>query len=289
MPDTLLPAAPDRPLDLGARNAFVPMPAVIRPITAVLAELWKGLLIMWSFKFNVITEVLGLFLVFLGINFFMGYGSFQTASLANTLLGFCLWTYAIFAISNMSFALREEQQQGTIEQMCMGQTSFATLLFGRTMATFLWTTLIILIGGGLITWGFGLELGLNAGIIPVMLLTIAGLYGLGYLVGAATLLFKNILSLANLLQNMLLFLNGAIVPVTFFPAWLLTATRVLPTTLGIEVMRMITLEGHTLRDAWQTGLLPLLAAHSTLWFTIGLGLFLLADREVRRRGLMGQF
>ncbi len=224
------------------------MAGVFRIIGTVAAETWKGLLIMWTFKFNLVTEVLGLFMIFLGISFFMGYGQFDTVTMASSLMGYIFWTYAIFAIGNMSFALREEQQQGTIEQMSMGVTPFGVLLFGRTLASLLWTTLVVAIGGGAITLGFGLDLGLNANGIPVFLISILGLYGLGYLVAGATLLFKNILAFTNLLQNILLFLNGAIVPVSFYPVWLANATRVLPTTLGIETMRMVTLEGQALRD-----------------------------------------
>lgn len=270
-------------------QAIAHLPAGIRPLVAMLAETWKGMQIMWSFKFNLLSDVLSLFLIFLGINFFMGYGSFQPDSIAFTLVGFCLWTYAAFAIGNMSFALREEQQQGTVEQMCMGATPFSALLFGRTLSNFIWTTAIVLVGGGSIALGFQLELGLTPSVIPVLILALVGLYGLGFLIGGLTLLFKNILSLSNMMQNLLLFLNGAIVPVTAFPNWMTQVTRVLPTTLSIEVVRMITLDGQSLLDAWNAGLLPLLALHSTTWFVVGLALFAVADRAARKRGLMGQF
>lgn len=287
MTDTASSPLPEPAWSLPAMPA--PIAWACRMIGTVAAETWKGLLIMWTFKFNVVTEVLGLFMVFLGISFFMGYGQFDTDTMASSLMGFIFWTYAIFAIGNMSYALREEQQQGTIEQMSMGVTPFGALLFGRTLASLIWTTLVVAVGGGAITLGFGLDLGLNPNGIPVFLLSILGLYGLGYLVAGATLLFKNILSFTNLIQNILLFLNGAIVPITFYPVWMANATRVLPTTLGIETMRTVTLEGLALRDVWLDGRLQLLTLHSVAWFGIGLALFLWADRAARRRGLMGQF
>lgn len=265
------------------------IPAGLRPLVAAAGETWKGILIMWSYKFALIGDVLGLFIIFLGINFFIGQGQFDKDSLAFTLLGFCLWTYASFAIGNMTWALREEQQQGTLEQMCMGNSSFASLLFGRTLATFFWNTLIILVGGGTIALLFRLDLSLNWKVIPVFLLTILGLYGLGFLAGGATLLFKNVLSFTNLLQNVLLFINGAIVPVTLFPEWMARISRALPTTLSIEALRLVTLEGETLQETWQRGTLQMLSLHSITWFAIGLLVFSLAERESRRRGLLGQF
>lgn len=283
MPDNLQTVSPQLRLGL-TRN-----PAILRPFTAAGGEVWKGVLIMWSYKFALVGDVLGLFIIFLGINFFIGQGEFDRDALAFTLIGFCLWTYASFAIGNMTFALREEQQQGTLEQMCMGNSSFAGLLFGRTLATFFWNTLIILVGGGTIALLFRLDLSLNWKVIPVFLLTLLGLYGLGFLAGGATLLFKNVLSFTNLLQNVLLFINGAIVPVTLFPDWMARVSRVLPTTLSIETMRLVTLEGASLQETWQVGTLQLLVLHATIWFTIGLLLFSFAERESRRRGLLGQF
>lgn len=268
---------------------LIRLPAVLRPVAAAAGEFWKGVLIMWSYKFSLLGDVLGLFIIFLGINFFVGQGEFDRFTLAFTLLGFCLWSYASFAIGSMTFALREEQQQGTLEQMCMGNSSFAGLLVGRTLATFMWNTLIVLFGGGVITLAFQLDLALNSRAIPVFALALIGLYGLGFLAGGATLLFKNVLSFTNLIQNVLLFVNGAIVPVTLFPDWLTQASRVLPTTLSIETMRMVTIEGASLTEAWNTGLLYQLTVHSSLWFAIGLLFFFVSEREARRRGLLGQF
>ena len=266
-----------------------PVPPGLNHVMSIAAETWKGLQLMWTFKFNVVTEVVGLFMVFLGINFFIGNGAFDSGDLAFTLVGFCIWTYSITAISNMSFALREEQQQGTIEQMFMSSTSFAALLLGRTLSNFVWTTAIILLGGGTITLAFGLDLGLNWRLVPVLGLTMFGLYGLGFVIAGLTMLFKNILSFANLIQNILLFLNGAIVPVTVFPAWMTAATRALPSTLSIEVARLVTLDDLTLTTAWADGLLPLLVLHSLIWFVLGLSLYLVAERVARRKGLLGQF
>ncbi len=270
-------------------RALIRIPAPLRPLTAAAGETWKGVQIMWTYKFSLVGDVLGLFIIFLGINFFIGYGEFDRDSLSFTLLGFCLWTYAAFAIGNMTFALREEQQQGTLEQMCMGNSSFAGLLFGRTVATFIWNSLIILVGGGTIALLFRLDLALNWQVVPVLILTLLGLYGLGFLAGGATLLFKNVLSFTNLLQNVLLFVNGAIVPVTLFPEWLTRLSRILPTTLSIETMRLVTLEGASLQDAWHVGILPSLVLHSTIWFAVGLLLFFVSEREARRRGLLGQY
>ena len=268
---------------------LVRIPAVLRPFTSAAGETWKGVQIMWTYKFSLVGDVLGLFIIFLGINFFIGQGEFDQDSLAFTLLGFCLWTYAAFAIGNMTYALREEQQQGTLEQMCMGNSSFAGLLFGRTLATFIWNTLIILVGGGTIALLFRLDLSLNWQVVPVFILTLLGLYGLGFLMGGATLLFKSVLSFSNLLQNVLLFINGAIVPVTLFPEWMTRLSRTLPTTLSIEAVRLVTIEGGSLQTAWHIGILPSLVLHSTIWFGVGLLLFFVAEREARRRGLLGQY
>ena len=288
MHEVIFPSSmPESPLKFPESRERIP--AGLVQFTSIVAETWKGIQLLWTFKFNVVTDVLSLFLIFLGINFFVGQGAFSKSDLAFTMVGFCLWTYSSFAIGNMSYALREEQQQGTLEQMFMSSTPFAWLLFGRTLSNFLWTTTIILLGGGIITLAFGLDLGLNWRLIPVLALAMLGLYGLGFVFAGLTILFKNIGSFSNLIQNILLFVNGAIVPVTAFPDWLTTTSRFLPSTLSIEVARQVTLERGTLTAAWNTGLLKLLLLHSVVWFGVGCALYLVAERIGRRRGLLGQF
>ena len=55
-------------------------------MAALVAETRKGILIMWSYKFNLIVSMVTLSFVFLGINFMLGNGQINSSVMASTLL-----------------------------------------------------------------------------------------------------------------------------------------------------------------------------------------------------------
>jgi ABC-2 type transport system permease protein len=252
-------------------------------------EMEKGLRIRWSYKFSIFTELLMIAGIFLGITFFMTGGDLQSELLAPALVGYIIWFYALIAIANMSWGLREETQTGTLEQLYMSPQPMWLLLIGRTMATLVLTTIEVVIAVTPLVLLLGIKLPWTWEVIPLGLLTLAGLYGFGYMVGGATLIFKQVESLANLMQNLLLFLNGALVPVSFLPDWLEAFAMMLPSTLGIIALRQAMFEDKTLAMLWQDGTLPALLLNTTFYFVGGLIIFTLCERYARRRGLLGQY
>lgn len=252
-------------------------------------EMVKGLIIRWSYRFNMITEMVMFAFLFTGISFFMGRGSLVTEELASALIGYVLWFYAVIAISNMAWGLREEANAGTLEQMYMSPAPAALVQIGRTLATFVINTLIIGVMSLLLMLVLGFDLPLRWAGLPPFFLTIMGLYGFGYIIGGATLIFKQVEALANLVQNIILFLNGTFVSVTLMPGWLEAISRLLPTTEGIIVLRRVLLEGDSLAATWADGTLVALTIHSVLCFAIGLVIFSICEQIAKRRGLLGQY
>lgn len=252
-------------------------------------EMEKGLRIRWSYKFSIATELLMIALIFLGITFFMTGGDLSDTNLAPALVGYIIWFYALIAIANMSWGLREETQTGTLEQMYMSPQPMGLLIIGRTLATLVLTTVEIAVAVVPLVLLLDIDLPWTWEVIPLGLLTLAGLYGFGFMVGGATLLFKQVEALANLLQNMLLFLNGALLPVDRLPAWLEAFALTLPSTLGIIALRQAMFEGKTLAMLWQDGVLPALLTNTAIYFVGGLVVFTLCEQVARRKALLGQY
>ena len=125
--------------------------------------------------------------------------------------------------------------------------------------------------------------------VPVFALTISGLYGFAFILGGATLVFKQVDALGNMLSNMLLFLNGSFLTVERMLVWLESVARALPTTQGIVVLRRVVLDGVPLAAVWQDGSLVWLTVHSAFFLLVGWAVFLWAERVARRRGLLGQY
>jgi ABC-2 type transport system permease protein len=257
--------------------------------TIFLNETYKRLLLLWAYKFNFFTQMIMFGFIFIGISFFISGGQPNTGQLAPALLGYLLWFYALAAIGDMSWGLREETQTGTLEQMYMSPLPTGVLMLGRSVASLIVSTMMVSITAVVLILLLNVHLPMRLAGVPVFVLTIAGLYGFAFMLAGATLIFKQVEALANALQNMLLFLNGAFLPVERLPGWLEVFAHTLPTTQGIIVLRRVVLDGASLAQVWQDGSLIWLTIHSTLYFVVGWFVFRWCEQKARQRGALGQY
>ena len=257
--------------------------------TVLLNECYKRIIVVWSYRFNFLMETFMIGFLFVGISFFVSGGSPAPEQMAPALLGYLTWFYAVFAISDMSQGIREETQTGTLEQMYMSPLPSGMLLAGRSLASLLISSTIVMLVGGILMLLLSIHIPIRLQGLPVFALTITGLYGFAFLLGGATLIFKQVSALSNLLTNMLLFLNGSFLTVERMPGWLENAARSLPTTQGIDVLRSVVLEGLPLAAVWRDGSLVWLTVQSALFLVVGWTVFLWSERVARTRGLLGQY
>jgi ABC-2 type transport system permease protein len=204
-------------------------------------------------------------------------------------LGFIITFYAMNAIGNMSWNLMEEAQTGTLEQLYMSPAPSQMMVLGRSLAGLVSTTVQVLVTTAIIFVLFQLRLPLTWQIIPVLLITIVGLLGFGYVVGGLTLVFKHVGPLANIMQNALLITNGTFLPVSLMPAWLATTVMFFPSTLGIVLLRRVVLQGDSLGLLWADGSLPWLVIHSVIAFAIGWMIYAVCENIARKQGSLGQY
>ncbi|MEM7031902.1 MAG: ABC transporter permease [Chloroflexota bacterium] len=268
---------------------LAPQPRWLNMGSILFNEIQKGLIIQWSYKFNMVTELVMLAFLFVGISFFMGGGTLDADNLAPALIGYSMWFYVTIALSSMSWSLREEAQQGTLEQMYMSTAPATLIQIGRSLSTVLVTTFMVLCISIPMIFALNIELPFRLAALPVFILTMFGAYGFSFMVGGATLLFKQVGSLANLIQNVMLFLNGAFLPIEHLPPWMVVIAQTLPTTQGIIVLRNVILDGQSLSSAWIDGSLSWLVIHSTLYFVSGLLVFAYCERKAKQKGLLGQY
>ncbi|RME62894.1 MAG: ABC transporter permease [Caldilineae bacterium] len=252
-------------------------------------EIYKRLLHVWAYKFNFFTQMFMIGFIFIGISFFMAGGAPRPEALAPAFLGYLVWFYALAAISDMSWGVREETQTGTMEQMYMSPLPTGFLMIGRSVASLLVSTLLVGVTGVAMILFFKIPLPVRWAGLPVFLLTMAGLYGFAFILAGATLVFKQVEALANLLQNALLFLNGALLPVDRLPGWMETFAKTLPTTQGIIVLRRVILGGASLAETWQDGSLVWLTVHSSIYFVLGWFFFKWCEHRARQMGALGQY
>ena len=111
-------------------------------------------------------------------------------------------------------------QSGTLEQMYMTPAPTEALVLGRVVATLLSTTIMVFATCFVLVLLLGITIPLRWEGLVILALTLAGLFGFALLLGGMTLVFKQVESLADLIQNALLFLTGSLLPIEHFPLWL---------------------------------------------------------------------
>jgi ABC-2 type transport system permease protein len=260
---------------------------------AAYAEAVKGMLLIIGYRFNNVGYLLTFVFVFIGIGFFMGNGRIQAGSMESPLLGYLVWFFGLKAIEHMAFMLAEEARGGTLEQMYMTPAPMGVVMLGRSIGTLAVSAVQAAIIGVILVLVLRLQVTFDppvvANAVPVFVLTMMGLFGFGFVVAGLTIVFKQIGTLINMLQNLLLFLSGAILPVDRLPPAVGTFAKTLPSTQGIVVLRQVVFDRLSLADVWTNGGLPWLAVHSALYFILGWVFYSYCESVAKRQGSLGQY
>jgi len=258
-------------------------------LLAIFNETYKRLLVMWDYKFNVLTQLVTIGLIFIGATYFIGGGQFNPSQVTSIFLGYIVWFYARIVIMNTSADLINEAEGGTLEQMYMTPTRTELLVLGRMLATLISTSIMVLLTALALIFILGIHFPLRWDGLLVLLLTLAGLLGFTLILGGAALVFKQVDALADLMQNALLFLTGSLLPVSHFPNWLADIAKTLPITQGIIVLRNIELNGQSLATTWANGSLLWLIVHSAIYLSTGWIIFKWCERIAKRQGSLSQY
>ncbi|QBD76268.1 ABC transporter ATP-binding protein/permease [Ktedonosporobacter rubrisoli] len=260
-------------------------PHVISTVRAALNEIQKSLWLLWKHGPVVLTEFVALAVFYPLLQFLVGNGTIAQVRVLPTLLAFL--AYPLLFVMTFKFVgdLREEINSGTFEHLHLSPFAPAFLLASRLAVLALEGMMISLIIGVVMSWALGVSIPLRlAGVMPAAL-TIINILSFALLIGGLALTLPQAGIIVSLLNGLVFLLNGTMIPLEWYPAWIQTFARFLPTTLGIQVIEKTVLQQQSLAEIWADG--------SLLWlllYTIGLALlgglvFLLNDRHVMRKGI----
>jgi len=259
---------------------------VVLATRAVLGETQKGLWLLWGHRSVVLIEIITLVAFYPFLQFVIGNGTINRVLVPPTLLAFLALPLLYLAILKLVGDLLEEVNSGTFEQMHLSPFSPASLLVGRLLAFVLEGVLVAVVVGVLMTWWLGVSIPLRAaGLLPAAL-TVIGIIGFALLIGGLALALPQIGAIAHLFSGLIFLLNGTFIPLEWYPAWVQTLARFLPTTLGVLVTRQVVLQGQSLGAVWANGTLPWLIIHTSGLFVLGWFVFLLNDRRAMQQGTL---
>lgn len=252
-------------------------------------ETRKRLLIMWDYKSNMLTQIFMMVLIFVGATFLIGGGQFRADQIPSMLLGYTVWYYARIVIMTTSSEMLGEAQIGTLEQIYMSPAHPAWILLARMFVLLCSSTIVVILPTILIAAPLGIHFPFRPEGLIIFALTLVGLFGFALALSGAALVFKQIETLADLIQNVLLFLTGSLLPITHFPPWLFFFAQSLPITQGITVIREVMLQGESLIAVWNNGSLLWLVLNSAIYLGIGWAIYIICERYAKVKGSLGQY
>ncbi len=252
-------------------------------------EAYKRLLMLWRYKFNMLMKLVGVIFIFVGFGVIIPGGSISATTLAPTFLGYIVWFYARFVVSAASSDLVMETYTGTLEQIYMSPVSASFLLLARLFALLISTTILVILPtvGIILLWHITIPFRLAA--MPVFIITLVGLFGFSLALSGLSLVFKQIDDASILIQLLLLFLTGTILPIDRFPSWLEPIARALPLTQGIALLKMLIFDGQSLATVWANGSIFWLVLNSLIYVCVGLLIYRWGEHTAKNHGLLGLY
>ena len=260
-------------------------------LRAVKAEIVREVKESFQYRTALASDLVVLALVYSGLLFsgkftwiYRQYGGEPGESLSMLLLGYMFWSYSIYALSQMGNDIAREASVGTLEQKFMGVVPLPLLLAAKALGGSIVSSLLVAVLVMLSTVAFRVTLQITISAFLALLVTLVGMYGLGFAIAGLAILVKRTGQLVFLLQILLLFLTGAILPLNSMPLIAVFLGRSLPLTWGIDVARASVAGTGGIVSRW---IWLLLTSAASLAF--GLILFSWFCKKAREEGALGRY
>lgn len=196
---------------------------------------------------------------------------------------YVLWILVIFIFNDIAMGLQMEAQTGTLEQVFLSPFGAPRVFLARAVASLTLRLVLILSVLLLIIVLTGIRLSFPVSILFPLCTVLLGAYGLAFIMGALGLLFKRIQQLLGLFQFALLFLLA--VPTETWVGPLQGLRLLLPMTLGAGGLRDLM----ALNQGLYLPHFALALLNGVGYFALGLLVFSWAEREAKRRGILGGY
>jgi ABC-2 type transport system permease protein len=207
----------------------------------------------------------------------------QEDRLEAIVVGYVLWALVMFIMGEISGGLQYEAQTGTLEQLFLSPFGAPRVFVMRSLASLtlqLTINLSILLIIMMLT---GSRLEFPPTLLLPLLTVLLGAYGLAFTMGSLALLLKRVQQLLAIFQFALLFLMAT--PTETWTGSLQAVRWLLPMTAGAGLLRDLMARGEALDFAQFT----LALLNGIGYFTVGLLIFRFAEREAKRRGMLGGY
>lgn len=208
--------------------------------------------------------------------------------LAFVLIGAMVSTYIFSGLWGVGNSLREETYWGTLEYIIASPTSLLVILIGKTLAEFLYATVMVLFQASFAIIFFGIEITLNK-LLPLMMivvLLVIGFYGFAIAFAGFTLLIKEVHGWVHTLEWVFFLFSPIRYPVEVNPITKLVSAFV-PLTYALVAIRAIILLNKNVINLWQ--ILVILGVMDIVLIGGGYLLFTRLEYRTKKAGTMSEY
>jgi ABC-2 type transport system permease protein len=224
-----------------------------------------------------------------------GFSSVAFSKLAGTenyiafvLIGAMVSTYIFSGLWGVGNSLRDETYWGTLEYIIASPTSLLIVLIGKTLAEFIYATIMVFFQATLASLFLGISLSFGK-FFPLMLiivLLLIGFYGFAIAFAGFTLLIKEVHGWVHTLEWVFYLFSPIRYPVEVNAITKLVSAFI-PLTYALVAIRAIVLMNKNVTNLWQ---ISLILGGMDVILIVG-GYFLFRDLEYRTKkwGTMAQY
>jgi len=207
--------------------------------------------------------------------------------------GFILFMFVSDTIWTIGYNIRNEQVQGTLEQLYMTPASKFLNLVARVTNTLLWTGLLSLTAGALMVAMIG-RLPVENPLLGlyILVMSLSGTFGVGFAFASLTLRVKETAqTMANFLQFGLLILCANFFPFSVLPPVVRIFSHIIPLAYCVDAFRSVLMgfpNGFPELASFQVELV-IVSLFGVLMPILGYDLYHRAERHARQTGSLGAY
>ena len=211
-----------------------------------------------------------------------------TNYMAFVLIGAMVSTYIFSGLWGVGNSLREETYWGTLEYIIASPTSLLVVLIGKTLAEFLYATVMVTFQATLATIFFGIDLtfGKLFPLMMIIVLLLIGFYGFAIAFAGFTLLIKEAHGWVHTLEWVFYLFSPIRYPVEV-NVITKTLSAFVPLTYALVAIRAIVLMNKNVINLWQT--LLILLAMDFILIVGGYILFNRLEYRTKKAGTIAQY
>jgi len=207
--------------------------------------------------------------------------------------GFILFMFMSDTLWTIGYNIRNEQVQGTLEQLYLSPSSKFANLIARVTNTLVWTGLLSLTAAALMTIMIGkLPIENPALGVYLLVMTLAGTFGIGFAFAALTLRIKETAqTVANFLQFALLVLCANFFPFSALPPFIMKLSHFIPPAYSVDAFRSALMgfpRGYPELAPFNVEVI-IITLFGLIMPPLGYLLYRRAERYARRRGSLSTY